>query len=900
MTGHESQAPDWKTIEPLLDHALGLDTEAREAWLVALRSTDPQAAAALRKMLAERDALDAQGFLVQSPFAAFAPTLANRQVGGYTVERLIGRGGMGEVWLARRSDGRYEGHCAIKLLDAGLASTKTTDRFQREGNLLARLSHPHIARLLDAGTVEGRAYLALEYVEGERIDRFCERLGVRARVRLFVDVVAAVAHAHSQLVVHRDLKPSNVMVTRDGQVKLLDFGIAKLLSADTQSEESEPTRLEDVALTPEYAAPEQMLGDQPSTATDVYQLGMLLYVLLTGRLPREQTGTRAEKMRAALDGDIPRASDAAQPQCRRELQGDLDAILAMAVRRNPAERYATAQGLKDDLLRFLGNEPVAARRGATLYRLKKLMTRHRVATAATVATALALVVGIVGVSWQARAAQRARVAAEASATEATQQRDTARFEARVATANKEFMSQVFGEAMAGGETARMGKRLDHARELLKARYSDDPEVHAMLLMQLAGRYAELELPQREAEVMAQLRGIAAAGTDYTLKAQLECIESYDLIRSGDTDSAAPHITNGLQLMKQARRPVEAAFECWRAEAMLAAVKGNSQRAVARMEELLRWIEREGRQETRLYLSALGSLAYIHELSGDFSHALEVSRTALALHVTLGSNDTLSSFEELRRQSNALYELGRLQEAVAADSQLAAQIRAQDAGAEIPPVFLVNMARNALANDEPGRAIPWLTSLAQEYARNGPERYARGTLLDLADAQLLAGNGSLAIRALQGFESRLAKSPARPRELIESSRIQLWLALADRAGKSTLAVRRRKLLEAMDAAPRMNRIVLLKGRLVAGLAALRIGEIDGASAQADIALQLTAQKDSATGVSAWVGVTEVLQAKIATAKDAPDVANQHYAAARRQFEGTLPAAHWLRAQIPPAP
>src|SRR5882724_3116939 len=210
---------------------------------------------------------------------------------------------MGEVWRASRTDGRFEGYVAIKILDRSIGHVSVIDRFRREGRLLARLAHPHIARLLDAGSMEdNHPYLVLEYVEGESIDKYCEAhsLNIGERVRLFLDVISAVAHAHTNLIIHRDLKPSNVLVTRDGKVKLLDFGIAKIVNPDGTDDAS--TRIEDVALTPEYAAPEQLLGEMPSTTTDVYQLGMLLYVLLTGKHPLQLTGTRGERVKAALNG----------------------------------------------------------------------------------------------------------------------------------------------------------------------------------------------------------------------------------------------------------------------------------------------------------------------------------------------------------------------------------------------------------------------------------------------------------------------------------------------------------------------------------------------------------------------------------------------------------------------
>jgi serine/threonine protein kinase len=335
----------WREISPHLDHALELADGPRAIWLEALRAENPELAATLQKLLAESRALDSEGFLEDAPFTLLSQaSLVGQALGPYTIDRLIGRGGMGEVWLASRSDGRFEGHCAIKFLAGSVTQPKLADRFHHEGRLLGRLVHPHIARLIDAGsTEEGHPYLVLEYVDGEQIDHYCESksLSVDARVRLFLDVVSAVAHAHSHLIIHRDLKPSNVFVARDGVVKLLDFGIGKLLSTDGESgDDTTLTRVEDVVLTPEYAAPEQLLGDAPSTATDVYQLGMLLYVLLAGRHPIPASGSRAERIKAALDGHVPRISEFVSEPGRKRLSGDLEAILSMALRKDPSERYA--------------------------------------------------------------------------------------------------------------------------------------------------------------------------------------------------------------------------------------------------------------------------------------------------------------------------------------------------------------------------------------------------------------------------------------------------------------------------------------------------------------------------------------------------------------------------------
>jgi len=260
--------PDWQRISAALDQGLDLSPAEREAWLTGLDGSDPILASRLRELFIQHERLEDSGFLNASPaesptlMSLFSGSLAGRLAGGYTIERLLGRGGMGEVWLASRSDGRFEGRCALKFLERSVAQPKLEERFRHEGRLLGRLTHPNIARLLDAGTLDGRQYLVLEYVDGEPIDRYCEsnNLGVQARVRLILDVIAAVTHAHTNLIIHRDIKPTNVLVARDGTVKLLDFGIAKLLRAGSDDNDPTLTRFEEVALTPEYAAPEQLLG----------------------------------------------------------------------------------------------------------------------------------------------------------------------------------------------------------------------------------------------------------------------------------------------------------------------------------------------------------------------------------------------------------------------------------------------------------------------------------------------------------------------------------------------------------------------------------------------------------------------------------------------------------------
>jgi WD40 repeat protein len=377
----------WARIFPWLDKAQDVPAADLPAWIARIVAEQPEIGIPLREVLTQNSLSD-DATILEAPLQVPQDrrSRTGQHVGVYTIDTLLADGGMGEVWLAHRSDGQFEGTFAVKLLHVETPGAKALDRFKHEGRLLARLTHPHIARLIDAGaTPDGQPFLVLEYIDGEHVDRYCHArsLATRDRVRLFLDVLSAVAHAHTSLIIHRDIKPSNVLVTADGIVKLLDFGIAKLIDPESTLEErGQLTRIEEVALTPSYAAPEQILGEPLSTATDVYQLGVLLHVLLAGGLPPGKLdSTRAERVKAALGEHSVRMSDAVSGSLRKELKGDLDAIVEKALRTRPQERYATAAALAADLQRYLEHEPVTARAGLFAYQAGKFVRRHRVATA---------------------------------------------------------------------------------------------------------------------------------------------------------------------------------------------------------------------------------------------------------------------------------------------------------------------------------------------------------------------------------------------------------------------------------------------------------------------------------------------------------------------------------------
>jgi serine/threonine protein kinase/dipeptidyl aminopeptidase/acylaminoacyl peptidase len=417
-------SPDqWQALSPRLDEALEMTADERSTWFSTLRVENPTLAHQLEILLEEHRALSEEGFLDDRHVDSLRPpSLVGQSFGVYTLVSQIGHGGMGTVWLAERNDGRFERRVAVKVLNIALMGKGGEQRFKREGRILGRLTHPHIAELIDAGVSSGgQPFLVLEYVEGDHIDRYCDqnRLDVRARVRLFLDALRAVEQAHANLIVHRDLKPSNILVRTDGKAKLLDFGIAKLLQSDGQTGEPALTLEGGRALTPEYAAPEQLKGEAVTTATDVYASGVLLYVLLTGQHPvGAGPHTPASLVKAILDTEPPRLSVivATTPANRetsamnarsrattpdklaRLLCGDLDTIVAKALKKNPQERYPSIKAFADDLQRYLSYEPISARPDTIAYRVGKFIRRHRSSVTAALLVTLALM-GVTVFTW---------------------------------------------------------------------------------------------------------------------------------------------------------------------------------------------------------------------------------------------------------------------------------------------------------------------------------------------------------------------------------------------------------------------------------------------------------------------------------------------------------------------
>jgi serine/threonine-protein kinase len=489
---------------------LELGDDEVSARLREIEASDPDLGVAVRRLVeADRrpsDLLDGGGSRAGEPawLARWADpaedeaAVIGQTIGAYRTIRLLGRGGMGVVLLAERIDGQFEKQVALKLLRSGLGSADIQRRFLRERQILARLDHPNIARLLDGGvSADGRPYFVMEYVEGSPIDESCARRSadVEEVLGLLVLCCRAVATAHGQLVVHRDLKPSNILVTDAGELKLLDFGIAKVLEGESTEVplETALTRVGAQLLTPRYAAPEQIMGEPLSTATDVYSLGVVLYELLTGALPHRRAGTGWAELAAHVSQEVVDRPSAALRRrlsagapaeaaevtttriAPRSLEGDLDTILLKALDRDPTRRYPSAAALGDDLERYLQGRPVLARPDTAGYRVRKFVRRHRAGVAAAAIATLSLLSGLGVAVWQAQAA---------------------RAQARRAEAAQGFLQNVFllsDPDRAKGEKLTARDLLDRGAARVEAELADQPLLRAEMQSLLGTVYQQLSL-----------------------------------------------------------------------------------------------------------------------------------------------------------------------------------------------------------------------------------------------------------------------------------------------------------------------------------------------------------------------------------------------------------------------
>lgn len=675
MTNSALSPDKWQKISPYLDHALSLPEQERGTWLQSFRAERPDLAEHLQKLLDEHRAAAQEHFLEESPALPIDSSAAGQTVGAYTLISPLGQGGMGSVWLAERSDGRFDRQVAVKFLHFSVSGHGGAERFKREGKILGQISHPHIAELIDAGvTPKGEPYLVLEYVEGKHIDEYCDqhRLDVDSRIRLFLDVLSAVGQAHASLIVHRDIKPSNVLVRNEGQVKLLDFGIAKLLSDDLTPGAATLLTLEGgAALTPQFAAPEQVTGAAVTTATDVYALGVLLYLLLTGQHPAGAgLNSPAGLVRAIVDIETPRASDEisscsdpkslAEKRCvlpdrlQRQLRGDLDTIIGKALKKNPADRYSSVTALADDLQRYLKHEPISARPDTLTYRAGRFVRRNRLAVALTAFALVAVIAGVAGTLIQARTARR--------------QRDIALRERDRAQRITEFTIGMFkvsdpGERVGNAVTAR--EVLDKASKDISTGLANDPDLQAEMMHVMGNAYSNLGLHQRaqslfESSIRAGDSG-AGANSPETLTTMRDL--AWSLFQQGHLDDAERLQRKVLDSQRRLLGPES--LEAIESEGHLAPIlddKGNHAEAEKLNREVLEAERHRLGPEARQTLAAMDNLAITLARSGKLTEAEKLEKDALEIQLRVFGRENLGTISCMMNLAEMNLDLGRSDEA----------------------------------------------------------------------------------------------------------------------------------------------------------------------------------------------------------------------------------------------
>jgi tetratricopeptide (TPR) repeat protein/tRNA A-37 threonylcarbamoyl transferase component Bud32 len=645
----------WPEIDALFAQALDQPAERRGAFLAEVCGDDAPMFDTLSELIAasERPEEEFSGpgdGLLREAFTSPAESEAapvrgpGEGIGRYRLIRELGRGGMATVYEAERADGTYEQRVAVKLLLKGVDNPEMARRFQIETQVLSTLSHPNIARLLDAGTTDdGHLFLVMELVIGEPITEWADRrrLDVDARLDLFVQVADAVAFAHKHLVVHRDLKPSNVMVGHDGQVKLLDFGIAKLLEAEGSSDTR--TRPTTRWMTPGYAAPEQVLGKDITTAADVHGMGVLLYELLAGQRPFGGDGLSGFDLNKAICEQLPtrpssvvagaaaiaQARDTGSERLRRRLSGDLDAIVAKALRKDPEERYASVRAMARDIERHRTGFPVEARAGLRAYSARRFLRRHRLAVGAIAAIVLVLTVSSVLLSRQQLATAAAR--------------DRAASEAANAGLVIDFLADVFrgrDPQLAPADTLTARDLLAWGSERVETEFADRPALQAELLAVLGSAYSNLGLTRQAVEHFArsvELSRVAHGDRSEEVAERLINLSAaYRAHR--DPGAAVPLAREALAIRRATLDPMDPAVaDALQELAVVHSERNQADSAAALLGEALDIYRTGVSADDPRYVHALVDLAQVRRMQGDLEDAAQLYEEAVPKLRRMGDN-----------------------------------------------------------------------------------------------------------------------------------------------------------------------------------------------------------------------------------------------------------------------
>jgi eukaryotic-like serine/threonine-protein kinase len=768
----------WTTISRLLDDALDVPPGERESWLSGLGADYAALLPDLRALLDRAASMDEAAFLdtlpkvaatdadSHVPGAGAGDSRAGTAIGPYTLVRPIASGGQGAVWLAERTDGLVKRPVALKLPHGLAYRPGLAERMAREREILASLNHPHIARLYDAGvSAESEPYLALEYVEGSPIDQHCRDRGlaVHDRVRLFLQVVRAVAYAHGQLVIHRDLKPSNILVTTDGYVRMLDFGIAKLLATDAPADSTLTTDA-GRALTLPYASPEQVLHEPLGVASDVYSLGTVLYELLTGVRPHKPARASAAALEEAiLGGDIPRPSEVVpHTTARKAMVGDLETVVLKALKRSPAERYVTADAFADDLERALDGRPVLAQPDTRTYRARRFVGRHRGSVTTAAAALLAVLAGAGVAIWQARVARA--------------ERDAALVQQARAEASSGFLDSLLQQA--GGRSVSATTLLDRGTEQLDRAQGIDASVLPFLRYEVSKHYMRFNQTDRELALLATVAGDARRVGDFDLLAAAEC-SSASAIVSQNADRAATHLTAGEAALERAGAPsLVARSDCVRARARVLSFTG-------KVDEGIQLVERSLPEfpPTRASLWSRHGILRIelhtmYARAGRYAESLRLAEEVLADMRFKGMTGTLNEFSQLGNVAANLMRVGEVRQALAAYRELVAWL---DRGAfTIEPLGVLTGAAGAeLRAGEPAAALRLAQRAYEGGSGAGNRRVTAASELLLAQALVANGRGAESRARLDRAEAFWAANPrGNDRQLGAASLTRARLLAAD--------------------------------------------------------------------------------------------------------------------------
>jgi serine/threonine-protein kinase len=875
----------WQRINELLGIALDLPREDRDAWLQALPPEDAALGPQLREMLA-RSGMQSDAFLGR-PVAAgvlaaamgeAAPQDRPRDVvGGYRLQSLLGSGGMANVWAAERDEGALQRRVALKLPRPGWAAG-WAERLKREIEILAGLEHPNIARLYDAGiTPEGRPYFAMELIEGEAIDAHCASrgLGVPERLRLFLQIARALAYAHTRLIVHRDLKPSNILVDAQGIVHVVDFGLAKLLSGTGQTR----THLTEAVgrhLTLAYASPEQVRGDSLTVGTDIYSLGVVLYELLTGSRPYVlKRDTPAALEEAIAEAEVPPASSRVQaPALKRALRGDLDTILSKALRKDPAQRYASIEAFAADVQRHLRAEPVLARPDSSLYVAGRFVRRHRVGVAAGALVAVATLLGVSGTVHQSRVA-------EEQARRAELERDKAIRQLNFAEASEEFLQFLLSEQAAHPLPA--GVLLERAEAALVKQYGNQPLVGARLHILLGLNYSRIsEFAKGEAQ-FREARRLARSAGDFGAEAHADCLLGAMLIPHGRHKEAFELVDATIRKV-EAATDVEAAVReaCYVERAAMNRQAGNADAAARDANLALEAMgqPRPGQEQKRALLRF--SQAYPLLKAGRFGEALAMYDQSRIDIARLGRSNTSLGVQVASNYYSLLIHAGQLRQADALYNETVQGISAEDSSG-LASSFAKNRVVQLLRagrNDEALR-------LGEELA---PARAALGDIQGAGHVLLYAGLAACADGKLEKCDALLQRAegelksiltPTHPTTwILDTGKAQLLLARGD--ASAALA-----LLEPVVARSSVERSPhLVRALSWRALAQQRAGDASAARDSAAKAVEVARSAMAGLEHSEWLGNALLRQAFVLRAQGDDAGASAALAEAGAQLIGSV--------------